>query len=308
MFNIRTLSSTAARYLTIVLVSLVSAIAALFLVDAMSFATADVEGLIASTVFFTSSLILLIHTHDPKTIELANSSAVIQSALKSLSIQKLAIAAGSIAIGIIAAYIAGQTILSTSNNYGLLDSDEPTTTAYSNRQEEYSKLSNELLDKSITPTEQEAVTAKLTLLSKEIERIEKSGRLEIEAENKKNREPVDGVFLFRFFSNLFVRIGTIVILLYLFSVFVREYRKLDKRHLEFQQILLSFKLQEEGTNVELVKAARESIKIDDTPVQSETNEGDTQFADSYTDIVTKPVEKMSDITKSATQKIVQTAS
>ena len=224
-------------------------------------------------------------------------TSTIHASLKVLSIQKLVAAVGALALGIAAAFVAGQTIITATTSSEQLTPRTPATTAY----ESILQQQSELISRARNPDTEsgtEALKLALEAASSALKRIEESGRLEFEATANSSTQQIDGAFLFAFFSNLFVRVGTILILLFLFSVVVREYRRVDKRHLELQQILLASKLQTEQFDVEALKQARSILRIDDTPKRTDTNEADTQFSEKFIADVSAPIKELAETVKS----------
>jgi len=250
---------------------------------------------------FSSFAITLAYISRPGGTEEDGSTRSIVAGLKALAFQKLIAAAGTLTLGLAAAVVAGQTIIDAATSSEKLTVATPATVAYENLLQQQSELLSNI---SAPNTDSGAASINLAIegVSNALQRLEQSGRLEAEVNIGRNRQSIDGAFLFGFFSNLLVRIGTIMILLYLFSVLVREYRRIDKRHLELQQILLSTKLQLEGFDIELIKRARSVIKIDDTPNKSDTNETDTLFAEKFSRDIASPLKEVAEAIRSSTIK------
>jgi len=133
--------------------------------------------------------------------------------------------------------------------------------------------------------------------------VQSSGRLEAEQRLNGVTREIDGVFLFQFFSGLIVRIGTILILLYLFNICVKEYRRVDRRHSVFIEVASSYLiLQKPNIDLALLRDARKSIHVDDGTPKGELSLEDTMYAEKFVSALAKPLQEVSDAIKGVANK------
>lgn len=121
---------------------------------------------------------------------------------------------------------------------------------------------------------------------KEQDRILTSETYQEELRARNNRQ-VDGIFLFDFFSSVLVRLGTIFILLYIFSILIGEYRRLDRRHMEIKQLLLAKRLNDQRITSEAISKLRKALEIDDTPRILRANKSDLLMSENFSDLTSK---------------------
>lgn len=120
----------------------------------------------------------------------------------------------------------------------------------------------------------------------------------------RNERQVDGVYLFDFFSSVLVRFGTIFILLYIFSILIGEYRRLDRRHMEVKQLLLAKRLNDQGITADAILNIRKALEIDDTPRTLRTNKSDLIITENFSELTSKTATAIFESAGSALQKSV----
>jgi hypothetical protein len=103
---------------------------------------------------------------------------------------------------------------------------------------------------------------------------------------------VKQIFLFQYFSSLFVRLGTLGIVLILFGVILRQYRRYEKQILEVRQISLAIRLTKEGYDPQLLTGLRTAMLVDDEAKVGDKNELDTVFSSAYISYITSVADNM----------------
>lgn len=159
-------------------------------------------------------------------------------------------------------YFAAQTILFASGNLQ--------ETPYSQYLEAIKRDTDSLLAK----LERDFVTSTSTRSNEELVAFKAkrealattSARLNneiIEARTSSETVNADGtvkqIFVFQFISSIIVRLGTLGIILLLFGVALRQYRRYDRQILELRQVHLAISLAESGKSYAELKTIRESV-------------------------------------------------
>lgn len=109
---------------------------------------------------------------------------------------------------------------------------------------------------------------------------------------------ISSEFLFQFFSNLFVRLGTIAIVVIMFGICFAQFRRLSTRYQEVYQLGLIVVMTEEGLDIDRAKAARAAFHIADEPSKVEKGSLETVFADQMNDTMSGWFDKFSEVFRS----------
>ncbi|MEX0304969.1 MAG: hypothetical protein AB3N24_21345 [Leisingera sp.] len=153
-------------------------------------------------------------------------------------------------------------------------------TSYSNSLEENSNIWDE-----------ERVSKQQNLIRHSQEQYEKSVKALQEAEDASRKRPEAEVttgFLFKFFSELFVRIATISIFLLLFGVTLRQYRKNDHAISELNTIKRSILIAKNSTQGKEIREIRDALTIGE--LQADKTEADLEAA--HSKMATRVVEEI----------------
>ena len=233
-------------------------------------------------------------------IEIVDSQDNLSNTIRQLAVQKVGVAIAAIAIGVTAAILSGQTISTTANTSNSLEIKTPANDSYqrllTKREEQISEFSVEGTGTS------DSRSKALEETNKAISSLVQSGRLDEESKTNGTSREIDGVFLFQFFSNLTVRVGTILIVLYIFNIFVKEFRRIDRRHSQFMEILIALLMQKEKIDFASIKEGRASVGILDGSHDGELQVNDTAFGDHFAAAVTKPIQEMAEAIGKLTSK------
>jgi len=213
-------------------------------------------------IFFTAATLYFFRTPEEAPTLKLTSVETIDHQINNLSRQKFLLACVSIALGVYAIYVATRGI-------EVAKSTVPSREAYSldktislaNRQLE------QLLDTvpTIDGNTQEFQLKRLEKTEKILSEIEIQQTERNRILNQIESGSISGTFLFEFFSNILVRIGTIAITLTLWGFCFGLYRRCDIRINELKSTLLALKLVESRTELEQFKIARDAVIIIDEP-------------------------------------------
>lgn len=213
--------------------------------------------------------------------------SILSAHISSLNYQKFIAAFACLSFGITAIYFTAQGIYEVQNTELRINYTTNADTIQS-IDKNIEKLVNDIASTSVDDTIKLAQN-KLEILRAERTLIEER---EESARSRNADSKITGAFLFSFFSSLFVRLGTIGIVMILFGVCLNQFRRIDSRINELKLILAAMKLVGESPEIGDLKAIRDTLLINDEPKKITATSAELAFSRQATQLEERLLDKI----------------